>query len=358
MMWLPGTYEINSAKAGQPGRAADQVEFMAQTLHEHYADVKAHLRKLGCKQLTNASNWITSDAIRLNDVERWCYTAMDVIAVNKYYGGEHKGPNCGYRIDKGDTYTSISAVHDLRGVPTCLKQVKGHPMMITESSWVNPNLWQSEGPLMMASLQSLTGIDCYFWFAQTSTSYDDATAINPAAAIAFRQGHIQQAKPVVSEVRSLDSLWKREMPVIAEDANTIDPNRQEGGEAQKAMARLKLDKGVDGLAFFVGPVEIDYGSKGETKVVPLEKYIDQQNKTVTSATGEMKIDWGRGVFTLNTPKTRGVAGFLAEAGGNFKLGSATITSSNKYASIMLTAMDNQPLENSGSSRTAASPGRL
>ena len=334
--------------------------------------MKAHLRKLGCKQLTNAGNWITSDAILLNDVERWTYTAMDVIAVNKYYGGEHKGPNRGWRIDPGDTYTSVSAAHDPRGVPACLKQIKGLPMMITESSWVNPNLWQSEGPLVMAALQSLTGIDCYFWFAQTAPTYDDSLAIAlpwlnvggqhpafkwscsipaimggfPAAAVAFRQAHIRQAKPVVSEVRSLDSMWKRELPIIAEEAITIDPNRQEGGEAQRAMARLKLDSGVNPLAFFVGPVEVEYGGRGETRVESLEPFIDQAKKTVTSATGELKLDWGRGVFTVDTPKTKGVTGFLQDAGGRFVLGGATIASSNRYATVMVTALDNEPLDRS------------
>ena len=369
---LLDTWQINNAVPGQSGRAADQVEFMAHTQYDHYADVRAHLRKLGCKQLTNAGNWITADAIRLNDVERWTYTAMDVIAINKYYGGEHKGPNCGWRIDPGDTYTSISVVHDPAGIPACLKQVKGLPMMITESSWVNPNLWQSEGPLVMSALQSLTGIDCDFWFAQTATTYDDSTSISlpwfhvngqnpafkwscsipaimgsfPAAAVAFRQEHIRPAQPVVSEVRSLDSMWKRERPIIAEDANTIDPNRQEGGEAQRAMARLRLDKGVDPLAFFVGPVVVEYGGKGETQVGPLEKYIDRPAKTVTSVTGELKLDWGRGVFTVNTPKTKGVTGFLLDAGGSFILGGSTITSSNRYATVMVTALDNQPLEKS------------
>lgn len=39
------------------------------------------LRTPGCKHLTNAGNWITSDAIRLNDMECWTFMARNQPAV-------------------------------------------------------------------------------------------------------------------------------------------------------------------------------------------------------------------------------------------------------------------------------------
>jgi hypothetical protein len=38
-------------------------------------------------------------------------------------------------------------------------------MMVTESSWVPPLGYQSEGPFLMAVYQSLTGMDNYYWFS-------------------------------------------------------------------------------------------------------------------------------------------------------------------------------------------------
>ena len=58
-------------------------------------------------QLINAGNWRTADATRLNDAERWSYTANEVIAVNRYYDPVHLGPDRGWRIDRGDLSASF-----------------------------------------------------------------------------------------------------------------------------------------------------------------------------------------------------------------------------------------------------------
>ena len=57
-----------------------------------------------------------------------------------------------------------------RELPTNLKQVVGHPMIITESSWVNPLAFQSEGPFLVAVYQSLTGVDAFYWFTPTPST--------------------------------------------------------------------------------------------------------------------------------------------------------------------------------------------
>ena len=40
--------------------------------------------------------------VKLNDVERWSYTANDVLAVNRYYDPIHIGPDRGWRINAGE----------------------------------------------------------------------------------------------------------------------------------------------------------------------------------------------------------------------------------------------------------------
>src|SRR6185436_12220667 len=86
-------------EGGMARRMHDELQFFAETQRNFYADMANYYRKqLGCKQLLNASNWVTADPVKLNDTERWTYAAMDVIAVNKYTGGVHKGEHNGWRI--------------------------------------------------------------------------------------------------------------------------------------------------------------------------------------------------------------------------------------------------------------------
>lgn len=354
-------------QGGTAKRVHDQTQFLAETQYRFYTDITAYYKKdLGCKQIVNASNWVTADPIRLNDIERWTYTAADVLAINKYTGGVHTGDNNGWRIDPGHHFTNSSCLLDPRALPTNLKQVAGHPMMITESSWVSPEGFQSEGPLMMAAYQSLTGIDTFYWFAAGgSPAYEPNpyfTFLNmngqhplhkwtcatpmlmgtfPAAALLFRQGYVKQGEPVVHEERSLESMWSRQIPLIAED-RSFDPNRYTGNTGEKS----NIAKGVDPLAFLVGPVEVKYGGESQhSRVADLSKYIDTQKKTVRSVTGEVALDYGAGLFTLNAPRAQGVSGFLNRA-GEITLGDTRFRSTNGYATVAVVAMDDQPLATS------------
>ena len=204
-------------------------------------------KTLGCKQLVNGSNWKTADAAKLDDIERWTNSSVNVIAVNKYTGGLHMGDNNGWRIDPGHHFTNNSCLLDPRSLPTNLKQPVGHPFIITESSWVHPEGFQSEGPMLMAAYQSLTGVDAFYWFAAGGTpEYENnpyLTFLNingqhpmnkwtcatpelmggfPAAALMFRLGYIKQGQPAIHEERSLAEMWQRHNPLIAEDGS-FDP---------------------------------------------------------------------------------------------------------------------------------------
>jgi hypothetical protein len=352
---------------GMAKRVADQLTFYAETQRAFYADIVAfHRDTLGCRQLINACNWKTADPIRLEDVERWTYTAADVIAVNRYYnGGVHTGEFSGWRIDPGHHFSQQSALLNPRDMPVNLKQVVGYPMIVSESSWVSPLAYQSEGPFLVAAYQSLTGVDAFFWFMTGQPEYtlDPLfTHINisgqhpilkwpasipaimggfPAAALMYRMGYIQQGVPVVHEERTLASLWNREPPIIAED-QSFDPNRDRGF----AIGSAQLRTGADPLAFLVGPVEVKYGGDpARTRVVDLSRYIDHQKKVVRSITGEVALDYGNGLCTVDTPRAQGACGFLAKAGA-IRLGDIAIRSQNGYAAVAVVSMDEEPLARS------------
>jgi hypothetical protein len=353
---------------GMAKRVHDEVEFYAETQAGFYADIVAYYRKeLGCRQLINASNWITADPIRLNDIERWTYTAADVIAVNRYYnGGTHIGENNGWRIDPGHYFTDQSATLNPRDLPTNLKQVVGHPMIITESSWVAPLGHQSEGPFLIAAYESLTGVDAFYWFSETKPEYDPnpyfdflnlngqhplqkwtasipaITANFPACALLYRLGYLKQGDPVVHEERTMESLWNREIPLIAED-KSFDPNRNTGNTGEHS----RIAKGVDPLAFLVGPVEVKYGGDpAKSRVADLSKYIDHAKKTVRSVTGQIVLNYDIGLCTINAPKAQGAAGFLNRTDA-IKLDDVTIRSGNDYATVAVVSMDDRPLRTSG-----------
>jgi hypothetical protein len=73
--------------------------------------------------------------------------------------------------------------------------------------------------------------------------------------------------------------------------------------------------------------------------------IDREKKTVRSVTGELSLDYGRGVVTLDASRAQGAAGFLGRV-GPVKLGRATIDMKNDYGTVTVVALDDLELERS------------
>ena len=363
-------------EGGMARRVADEVSFYATIQRRFYAMMAAYYRDdLGCGQLINACNWKTADGPKLDDIERWTYTTTDVIAVNRYYnGGSHLGPQSSWRIDPGDRFSQKSALLDPRSIPINLKQVVGHPMIVTEGSWVTPLAFQAEGPFLSAVYQSLTGIDAFYWFKadqpeyaldpfftfesvrgqlpllKFSASIPPLMGSFPAAAVLFRRGYVKQGEPVVHEERTTESLRDRVTPIIAEDPS-FDPNRDRGATPTATAASGPGSKpaatpAVDPLAFLVGPVEVKYeGDPAKNRVVDLAQFIDRDKKMIRSVTGEVSLDYGKGLCTVDTPKAQGACGFLARS-GPITLHDLAIKSTNAYATVLVVPLDDQPLATS------------
>jgi hypothetical protein len=349
--------------AAQKKRTADQTQFMVETMYNFNKMMGDYLRKdLGCKQLVNAGNWRTADQVRLLDGERYSYCANEVMGVNRYVDGIHEGKNNGWAIDKGDKFTDDSVLLNPRQLPVSLKQVDGRPMIIPESSWVPPLGYQSEGPFLVAAYGGLSGVGPYYWFATGVEDWYQPASANgymasqgkwvcaspmllgqfPAAALMYRMGYVKKGAPAVVEQRSLTDLWQRKQPIIAEDPG-FDPNRDKG----KIAPESNIKDGVDPLAFLVGPVVARYDADpSKSKVIDLAPFIDKAKKTVKSVTGELEFDYGRGVCTVNAAKAQGACGFLKPVGA-VKLHDVEIVSGNDYAAILVVAMDDKPLAQSG-----------
>ena len=362
----PGKYEFMNIwemtqhrTGGVSIRLADQLEFWSQTMYQFNTEIKRYIREdLGCKALINAGNWRTADTVRLNDAERWSYTANEVDAVNRYTGGIHKGPNEGWSVDVGDKYTSTSALTDPKELPINIKKTVGHPMMVTESMWVMPCANMVEAPFLISAYSSLNGVDAYFWFAtgdeqwtppQSANGYNngqmkwffgspDVLGAFPAAAYMYRKGLIQKGTPAVAEVRQLQDIWDRRVPIIAEESG-YDPNRDSSDIAPTS----NIKAGVDPIAFLLGPVQVQYDIKGES--FASTKGWDPAARTAISNTNQLTMNYGEGTCVLNAPMAQG---FAAQGNGRrlFKTADVTALMQSSYGSMVAVSFDDRPIATS------------
>lgn len=351
------TQDVNDS--AQVQRLADQTQFLTDTMYRFNADMVKFLREdIGAQQLINAGNWKTADPLRLNDAERYSYTAAEVVAVNRYYGGRHEGENSNWAIINGQRFTDPSVLTQPHELPLALKQVAGFPTIITESSWVPPVSHQSEGPFLVSAFQSLTGVDGFYWFAMGEPQWRQPSSANgylpsigkwvvgtpeivgnfPATALMYRQGYLKTGEPVIQEHRSLDQIWRRDIPLISE-ARTFDPNR----DRANAKPTEETAESLQTLGFLVGPVEVTYDAvPDQIPEVDLASFVDFEAQTITSVTEEIVWDYGQGLCTLDSPKAQGVTGFLNRV-GPIELSTLTLTSDNTYATILAVPLDDRPL---------------
>jgi len=360
-------YELTiPARTNIAARLQDQTAFYADKQRSFYDEMVQYYRgELGCKQLINGNNWRTASQSRLLDLERWTNSGAEVMAVNKYFDPQHKGPNNGWRVDPGDFYGAPSALKNPADLPLNIKHVSGHPMMVTESAWNLPNKYQTEGPLLVAAYSGLTGLDAFFWFNPTAvnfarqmyfsflniqgqhpmnrwtTSTPGEMGMFPANALIHRLGYVKEARSV-TEQRTMKSMLNREAPQIFEE-QPFDPNRDfiTGDKNNEGKSTLSP------LAFLTGGVSTTYNSKTDTIQLskPLDQLINTKEQQVSSITGQQKLDYKNGIFTLNTPKAKAVSGFLNTT-KTFSLGEVRINSGNEYATIELVSMDGVDIDKS------------
>ena len=368
-----GLYNIWDATQPQSGgkakRVSDQIQFLAETQRNFYKEIHDYYRTdLGCPQLINANNWKTADANLLFDAERYSNTACEVLAVNRYNDPGHisQGPNAGWRIDPGDNYVGKSVLFEPHKLPVNIKQVKGSPILVTESAWNLPHKYQAEGPFLVSAFMSLTGVDSYYWFSPTSSSYDPnpyftwanlaggqhpmyrwtistpgQLAMFPANALLYRKGYINQGETVVHEERTLQSIYDRKMPMISEE-NSFDPNRDNYSQINPAKETV-----VSPLAHLTGTVEVVYGgTPANSKVSTLiGSLIDYQNKKITASNNQLTWDYKNGICIMDAPSAKGVCGF-AGVKQTFELTDVTIETTNNYAAIQVVAMDEKSIRES------------
>jgi len=366
-----GLYNIWDATQPQSGgkakRVSDQVQFLAETQRNFYTEIRDYYRNtLGCPQLINANNWKTADANLLFDAERYSNTASEVLAVNRYNDPGHVGENSGWRIDPGHFYVGNSVLFEPHKLPVNIKQVKGSPMLVTESAWNLPHKYQAEGPFLVSAFMSLTGVDSYYWFSPSSPSFDPnpyftwanlaggqhpmlrwtistpgQLAMFPANALLYRKGYINQGETVVHEERTLQSIYDRKMTMISEE-NSFDPNRDSYSQINPAKETV-----VSPLAHLTGTVEVVYdGNPANSKVsAQVTGLIDYQNKKIKASNNQLNWDYKNGICTMDAPSAQGVCGFTGTK-QTFELSGVTIETTNNYAAIQVVAMDEKNIRES------------
>lgn len=226
-------------------------------------------------------------------------------------------------------------------------QVYGKPLTITEWNIEFPQVDRFTGPLYIASIASLQGWDApmIYAFSQSAltrrtgvdrwaTSLDPAiTGIMPAAAVAYRQGHISPARDEYCLNLDRSKLFERD---LSPDTSATIRTLVEQSKLSIGLPKLKELPWLKGSS-----------PSSSVKIVtdPDHDFIPEGQDYVRSDTGEIVRDWKEGIQTIDTPKTQAVSGWIGTK--SQQLSSATfLIDSPKKAVVALTSIDDRPLSTS------------
>jgi len=321
----PLKYQRGGGEKRESFRLAETLKFYEELEINYFKDMEMYLKSIGLKVPISGSNhWVSVAA----DVK--ANAALDYIDRHRYF--DH--PQFGYGVQVVFEDQPM-VLNPADGLPNnfAFYKVSGKPFVVSEWNNCFPNEYRVEGPLIMAAYANLQDWDGVLqfsfnhaeWRAPMEDNFDISAWPNiwsqwPAAALLFYRGDVAQAKNSYEQV-----LGEKDLYGVIEEDNPIA-----GEPLLPLMTRTQIGFGPEtktpDIAYF------------------MNNYQDQNRKEISSDTGELKWNWGQGVFKINTDKTQAAVGFLK--GKNIILKDVTFAAQTKFCSLALVSLDNQSLAQS------------
>jgi hypothetical protein len=329
--------------AGQPQRAADFIQCMAEMQRGFYTACEEAIRGAGFKGVTITTAWQVGGAAS-EAANLWTDTVGSMIDRHNYFGGGAGG----HGIAEGKVDNASHLTQPGGGLfSMAMKQVENKPFSVTEWTQLPPNQWKLEAaPLMAFYGMGLQGWDASWHFAQNGTRLGDgwpgmgsyATDTPhfigqfPALSFALRKGHLTEAPVIAARRLTRQGIF-----------TGTDPLQQDATQGGYDAKKLQVAGGTPLETFAIGRVTV--GFEGGLPVKPdLEKYWDAKQKVIRSATNELIWDYGRELITVASPKTQGIIGKPGKE--PHRLPGVTVQFNTPFVSTLFTPLDDQPLAQS------------
>lgn len=349
-------------------RDQDTAAFLFELQRTFYEETTAFVRGLGFQGLITASNWATASPEVLGPLEKLSYATGDFIDRHGYFECNHKGDNAAWSVREGHTYSDRSALRFEAPVPGKPRQFvhpvmdpeyAGKPSMISETTFCRPNRHRSEAPLYYAAYGALQDTDAIvhfafdgqrwavkpgFWMQPWTLMTPAMMGQFPAAALVYRRGLVAPGDVLAELSLNKTDLLQLKGTPLPQDAALDELRLQDVPRG----ADLKPGQRFDPLIHYAGRVSVRFvDGPGSITARDLAPLVDHDRKTVRSSSGEVSLDYGQGILTVNAARAQAASGALRQA-GTIHLKDLTVTSTLELGHIIAVALDDRPLAEAGS----------
>jgi hypothetical protein len=194
----------------------------------------------------------------------------------------------------------------------------------------------------MAATAAYQGWDAMMQFAYTQeptrqnspsnwNSYNDPSlmAMMPAAALLYRERHVAEAKTTYVLDLDAETFFGRS---VSPSTSVALRTAMERGKVLVAMPHVKE---LPWLQRAANPAGATVMTDPDRSMLPLDA------TQAVSDSGELTRDWGDGLFTINTPRTRAALGWVG--GRTVSLPGFELDLVTKNASVAVQSLDDRPL---------------
>jgi uncharacterized glyoxalase superfamily protein PhnB len=349
------------------GRIRDLYRFFVEIQRHYYGTMHAHLQQIGVRVPVAGTNQTFFVADSRVEAEM-----NDFISRNQYWrhpNVQAKPPTFNNEpMLRVDIPSQRNPLSDIAGT-----SVAGKPQAVAEFNFPWPNEYRCEGWLMSTAYACLQDWDLFLLFSFDAQdprlaffkSQSDPARWGefPTLALMF---HRRDVAPGRSEVHVV---------YTPQDVDTPRPdNRYAKATNYRFLTFITkvrnvflrdVYRGTGAVVLASGP-SADAKVESAAKVIrlpqrPWEQWLhpefveaarkldlpgydrmDPTGKRLDSDTGELSLDYGRGLLTIDTPRTQGAVGYLGAAGA-IDLGALRIEAATEFAAITATSLDGQPL---------------
>ena len=299
--------------------------FLNELEHQFDVTMIAGLRRMGDNApIATTSSWGDNPISSLPAL-----TTGNLIDVHAYgtYGALEKNP-----LFFPNLVDWVGAAH-----------VAGYPLTVSEwNAAPFPTQDRHVLPLYVAASADHQGWDALMQFAYSQeppsrnspsnwNSYNDPSlmAMMPAAALLYRERHVAEAKTTyVLDIGANDFFGRSVSPSTSVALRTA----MERGKVLVAMPRVKELPWLQRRALPAGATIM---------TDPDKSMLPADVSQAVSDSGELTRDWGDGLFTINTPRTRAVLGWVG--GSTISLPDFELDFVTKNASVAVQSLDERPL---------------
>ncbi len=355
-----------------PMRMRDALRFLGEVQDNYYRQMRRHLKEtIGVRVPITGTNQV----FVLRDTEINARDS-DFISRNQYW----RHPSV--RAKPFMRFSNMPMVRSDLTTRTPLtviagSSVVGKPTVLAEFNYPWPNEYRGEGLLLGTAYACLQDWDAVLLFSfkpndptlTTFRSQSDPARWGqfPAAALMFHRHdisaarnevHVVHTEKAVSEIqpdeRYAPFTHFRYLTFLSKVRRVFVDDTYHGNADVVLATGTSANVNVKTMAKVIRFQENSWdkwlyprfvAAAQEIKLPGYDHRVTAETKRFVSDTGELSLDYERGLMTVNTPNAKSAIGFLADT-GKLDLDGMDVDCENEFATITATSLDGKPIGHS------------